>query len=282
MYSENSSGGFLVFIFLFTFLLLLQLSKPTLILTWIPNTTLKKNPHSIDSSPIKSHSSTPKISPRRNPKQEFAKSDDSVTLTPSPSPSSIQDSIPPEDLHHKKLSNASTSMCSESEASFTSASVDDSNLSEEFCKDAERRSSNCKSQADSGLGSDDLQPLQPLKMIEHQLQNNEKNLLSGGKPVKVGLRVNDLNCSKATRSDLKNHIGLNEIGPKSDDFTSEEQLAAMLNRNKLHLKTKSRADGCKYLNKIYVFCFYFYLMEQEGEVFLFFKLNFQEQKYGPQ
>ncbi|ELU09246.1 hypothetical protein CAPTEDRAFT_175014 [Capitella teleta] len=40
----------------------------TLILTWIPNSTLKKNPRSIENSPGRA-----KISPRRSPRQEFAK-----------------------------------------------------------------------------------------------------------------------------------------------------------------------------------------------------------------
>lgn len=51
----------------------------TLILTWIPNSTLKKNPKTIQNSP----GGSPRISPRRTPKQEFAKPDKGQTTSPS-------------------------------------------------------------------------------------------------------------------------------------------------------------------------------------------------------
>ncbi|KAH3860764.1 hypothetical protein DPMN_023684 [Dreissena polymorpha] len=58
---------------------MIQALGPTLILTWIPNSNLKKNTKSIENSPNRSNRSTPKHSPRRKtPKQEFAKSDNNV------------------------------------------------------------------------------------------------------------------------------------------------------------------------------------------------------------
>ncbi|RUS89710.1 hypothetical protein EGW08_002528 [Elysia chlorotica] len=136
-----------------------QSSRPTLVLTWIPNTTLKKNPHSIEGSPNLSRSNTPKVSPRRIPRQEFAKSDESVTLTPSPSPST-QDSSFSCGLQRKKFSQDTTSICSQVsvESHEESVSVSSSLAGEEQSKDTNsnsKLSSSCKSQTDSGLGGDD-------------------------------------------------------------------------------------------------------------------------------
>ena len=44
-----------------------QVLGSTLILTWIPNTALKKNPRSIENSPMHA-----RPSPRRSPRQEYA------------------------------------------------------------------------------------------------------------------------------------------------------------------------------------------------------------------
>ncbi|XP_059157121.1 TBC1 domain family member 16-like isoform X2 [Physella acuta] len=197
-----------------------QSCRPTLLLTWIPNTTLKKNPQSIESSPIKS--GTPKASPRRNPKQEFAKSDESVTLTPSPSPST-QDSS----QRCKKLSTDTTSICSDTSvySRDDSPSLDSSNVGEDVSKESgSRHSSSYRSQTDSGIGTD-----------ETHLQNNEKYLQHGLKPSRVGIHVNDLNGAE------RKNIGACS-DPNRDELTSEEQLVAMLNRNKLHAKIKDGGD----------------------------------------
>ena len=220
------------------FSILFQSSRPTLVLTWIPNTTLKKNPHSIEGSPNLSRSNTPKVSPRRNPRQEFAKSDESVTLTPSPSPST-QDSSFSCGPQRKKFSQDTTSICSEVsvESHDENVSAGSSLLGDEQSKESNSKlSSSCKSQTDSGLGGEDV------PTICH-VQNNEKVQLNV-KPTRVGIHVNNLNgVDKGPRIDLKNLGTSKDTGVSSDDLTYEEQLVAMLNRNKLHAKVKDKDSG---------------------------------------
>lgn len=55
----------------------------TLILTWIPNSTLKKNPRSIENSPAQT-----RVTPRRSPRQEYAHTDYVTSDTQSPTISS--------------------------------------------------------------------------------------------------------------------------------------------------------------------------------------------------
>lgn len=235
----------------FSCIIFLQSCRPTLILTWIPNATLKKNPHSIESSPIKSRSSTPKISPRRNPKQEFAKSDESATLTPSPSPSTY-DSYP--DRRLKKLSNDTTSICSEIsvESKEDSPSIDESYIGEETSRTSGGKlSSSYKSQSDSGIGTEEGQHISSISNV-YQLQNNEKSLHLGIKPSRVGVHVNDLNSwDKSSRSDHKNVGVSKDPNHSTDELTSEEQLVAMLNRNKLHAKIKDKEKSGE-LNSSYI------------------------------
>lgn len=54
----------------------------TLILTWIPNSTLKKNPRSIENSPAQT-----RVTPRRSPRQEYAHIDNLTSATQSPTDS---------------------------------------------------------------------------------------------------------------------------------------------------------------------------------------------------
>lgn len=56
----------------------------TLILTWIPNSTLKKNPRSIENSPAQT-----RVTPRRSPRQEYAHIDNSTSATQSPIDSAV-------------------------------------------------------------------------------------------------------------------------------------------------------------------------------------------------
>lgn len=58
----------------------------TLILTWIPNSTLKKNPRSIENSPAQT-----RVTPRRSPRQEYARVDYSSLSPLSPSNSAADD-----------------------------------------------------------------------------------------------------------------------------------------------------------------------------------------------
>ncbi|KAK0053142.1 TBC1 domain family member 16 [Biomphalaria pfeifferi] len=212
-----------------------QGSRPTLVLTWIPNTTLKKNPYSIESSPIRSGSCTPKVSPRRNPKQEFAKSDESVTLTPSPSPQTHESFSEP----NKKLSLDATSICSEASlcSRGDSPSLDDSNVCES------KLSCSYKSQTDSGIGGEGSSQQHSAASEPNYVQNNEKCKPSGVKPSRVGIHVNDLNnITKVSKSDRKNLVTTNDQSQSCDELTSEEQLVAMLNRNKLHAKVKETSE----------------------------------------
>ncbi|KAH9504063.1 hypothetical protein Btru_067655 [Bulinus truncatus] len=214
-----------------------QGSRPTLFLTWIPNATLKKNPQSIESSPIKSGNCTPKISPRRNPKQEFAKSDESVTLTPSPSPLT-QETF--SEQSNKKMSTDTTSICSEASSCsrVESPSLDESNVGES------KLSCSYKSQTDSGIGVDDSSQQHAAAVSDvNYVQNNEKCKPCGIKPFRVGIHVNDLNnTTRVAKSDVKNMSTVNDQSKDSDELTSEEQLVAMLNRNKLHAKIKETSE----------------------------------------
>lgn len=58
----------------------------TLILTWIPNSTLKKNPRSIENSPAQT-----RVTPRRSPRQEYAHVDSPSSSAQSPTNSSTID-----------------------------------------------------------------------------------------------------------------------------------------------------------------------------------------------
>ena len=59
----------------------LQVLGSTLILTWIPNSTLQKNPRSIENSPAQA-----RITPRRSPRQEYSKSDFRASCSAGDSP----------------------------------------------------------------------------------------------------------------------------------------------------------------------------------------------------
>jgi len=56
----------------------------TLILTWIPNSTLKRNPRSIENSPAQT-----RITPRRSPRQEYTHIDCPTSATQSPTDSGL-------------------------------------------------------------------------------------------------------------------------------------------------------------------------------------------------
>lgn len=56
----------------------------TLILTWIPNSTLKKNPRSIENSPAQT-----RVTPRRSPRQEYAHVDYLTSAAQSPTNSAV-------------------------------------------------------------------------------------------------------------------------------------------------------------------------------------------------
>ena len=232
-----------------------QSDRPTLILTWIPNATLKKNPQSIDSSPAKSRTSTPRISPRRTPKQDFSKSDESPAV-------GINDSQPVSFL--KKRKHNSNSVCSETSTGSkddvfnTDDSLSNGKCMTEFGSLGTKLSSSCKSQTDSGIGvepaSVQLASSQSSSIVassfnsdspqrnglqDGELQNNEKTLIPLVKPSRVGVHVNDLNGSADENlTSCQEYNNFEAAAVSEDQFTAEEKLIAMLNRNKLHAKVK--------------------------------------------
>ncbi|KAK3598747.1 hypothetical protein CHS0354_028799 [Potamilus streckersoni] len=219
-------------------------SGPTLILTWIPNSTLKKNPKSIENSPNRSRGVTPRSSPHRTPKQDYARSDSYIS-TPSTilSPLDSSYSIGSEFSDQYCLNNAvackknhivdGTSTNSE----ISTGSLDASQVGAPFDENLRKLSTGGKSQADSGISTEDF------------VQNNEKCVHGGKKDVSVGLHVNYLYKEKFSKlnTDIKNLTDAaleddTSSSTASDSLTSEEKLAAMLNRNKLHSKTKEWND----------------------------------------
>ncbi|XP_052071008.1 TBC1 domain family member 16-like [Mytilus californianus] len=208
---------------------------PTLILTWIPNSSLKKNPRSIENSPNKTDDTAIKPSPRRQPRPEFSK-----VTTPSPvsSPrgSSISSDVyeyyldrgPVRSKKKHSLDNSSVN----SEVSVGSRDEFASGESwSQFDESGRKLSLSSKSQTDSGLGPDH----------EEIVQNNEKNFK--GEYVrmnKIGVNVNNLQTSKGNNCSSVKKTEVEEMSSPdtSDSLTAEEQLAAMLNRNKLHAKVK--------------------------------------------
>ena len=72
----------------------------TLILTWIPNSTLKKNPRSIENSPAQV-----RVTPRRSPRQEYAHIDRPTSATQSPTNSIVDTDITATDQQQSLSSN---------------------------------------------------------------------------------------------------------------------------------------------------------------------------------
>ena len=157
------------------------MSGPTLILTWIPNSTLRKNTRSIENSPNKSHGATPKSSPRRKPRQEFSKSENTTTtpttcmtdLSPMDSCVSIGS-----DLGEKFSQNADKEEVAV-DSNTDSIGSKDEDLDSLAQMD---ESANSGSRLDSGRGS----------VGDDCVQNNEKCIKNLNKLKKVGQNVNDL------------------------------------------------------------------------------------------
>ncbi|KAK6169034.1 hypothetical protein SNE40_020163 [Patella caerulea] len=258
---------------------------PTLFLTWIPNASLKKNPKSIESSPSKPKGFTPRASPRKAPKQEFAKPYEDVTPSPVESPfdqASVtsnclseqkldKDQVP---VQNKKHSVDNTSLSSD----FSLGSRDESHSldSWQHKEDSGSRlgnklSSSCKSQTDSGIGSEEAITTHNLSII----QNNEKGTGLITKPSKVGINVNDLhekNCnSNGEVKNLLNTTSSKDDDPssqESDGLTSEEQLAAMMKRNKLHAKARDSTDPARAVKSIVMDGDQLQVVTEEKDVFL--------------
>ena len=218
---------------------------PTLILTWIPNSTLKKHPISIQNSPNRTDETMPKISPRRTVRPDYAKSD-LATPSPSNSPrgscvstgSDVGDQYYMDKVKsrpYKKHSLDNNSLNSETEISVSVGSREDYPSGESWSmlhEDIRKLSSSNKSQTDSGIESEEM------------VQNNVKDIAPvNSKAGKVGTNVNNLHRSKDNNSQGQ---GDDMSSPETNDgLTSEEQLAAMLNRNKLKAKKRERTDSNK-------------------------------------
>ncbi|KAK3089568.1 hypothetical protein FSP39_004673 [Pinctada imbricata] len=192
----------------------------------------KKNPRSIESSPNRSHATTP--SPRRAPRQEFAKSQ---VQTPSPASSSPRGSCVSagSDVgEHYYMDRAVTRKGKKLSIDNSSMNSDDYTDSWSQPEDVNRKlSSSNKSQTDSGIGTEEV-------------QNNEKSVPNKVSH-KVGTNVNMLHSNKGNNAEGKVVNKEEEFSSPdtSDGLTPEEQLAAMLNRNKLHSKARERFESNK-------------------------------------
>ena len=118
----------------------------TLILTWIPNASLKHNPRSLENSPMH-----PVMSPRRSPRQEFAKTD----WTPqqqqqSPLVLGDQQQRPPQ----RGDSGSDTPPSAHSDVSNSSSGDDNGKISSSLKSHTD--SISLKSATDSGIGQEDI------------------------------------------------------------------------------------------------------------------------------
>lgn len=73
----------------------------TLILTWIPNSTLKKNPRSIEHSPAQT-----RVTPRRSPRQEYAHIEYPTSAAQSPTNSTVDVDVTDDCNHRQSVSSA--------------------------------------------------------------------------------------------------------------------------------------------------------------------------------
>ena len=162
-----------------------QVLGTTLILTWIPNNHLKKNPRSIENSPAH-----PKISPRRSPRPEFSQTDWS--------PSSSQCG---------SVATTPSSECAEKLTQSCKVSTDVISISSEGSSDQASEGNSKldisgKSQSDSGIGEEGFTPgtektkdskhghLQDLSQQNNSLSTQISS--SNQKQLNIGQHVNDL------------------------------------------------------------------------------------------
>jgi len=101
-----------------------------LILTWIPNSTLKKNPRSIENSPAQN-----RVTPRRSPRQEYAHVDYPSSAAQSPTNSAIDVDVTASSDERRSSSSA---ICSRGDSctitNNASQSYDDTVASENGCE----------------------------------------------------------------------------------------------------------------------------------------------------
>ena len=231
----------------------MQGARPTLILTWIPNATLQKNPKSIENSPSRSQGTTPKASPRRTPRQEFSKTDFPYSPGSKASWDKQRSAVQRKKRSQDEWSLSSDVSCESREETVSPVS---STPGDDSWRSERKLSSSCKSQTDSGIGSEEPVVLTGMSLTSQGLrkfsdaalpvlqenssssggdssngdgqQNNTKPMTATQRQVRVGINVNDLNAN-----------GDGSHTDNCDVLTAEEQLAAMLSRPKLHAKRRS-------------------------------------------
>ena len=188
-----------------------------MILTWIPNKTLQKNPRSIENSPNRTEP-PPRISPRRSPRQEFAREE------PTPSPvTSPQES---------NISSEPNGTASSEKPPTTDESSSGSDGSSSYEGISEKVSSSFKSQSDSGIGHEEIS------------DSYKSGYLPGiHKPVMGVTAKTELHSKKRTasieRCGSQDREQKSSGSSMSDSPTTDEQLN-MLVQNKVHERVKER------------------------------------------
>ena len=220
--------------------MILQVNGPSLILTWIPNSTLRKNTKSIENSPNRSQGTTPKTSPlRRTPRQEFAKPDGNIT-TPS---TSITSNSPLECCmsfgsefgnpnKHKKYSLESTN----SEISY---------LSTGMSPDSDEQRGMVK--------SDNYEECIDAFSYGDSIKNNQKVIGAQIKDMKIGQHVNNIyaknlskinnDISNLTKAAMEGEAQSDVVKENVEDEQSVSETQTMKLKGKLLKKTKIRTDS---------------------------------------
>ncbi len=194
-------------------------------LTWIPNTTLKKNPRSIENSPARSGAPL-KISPRRSPRQEFAKAEYS-SPSPSQSPEESAASNASDTEHRVKRSSGGSG-----------------------------HNSNSSSESSTPL-------LRKNVLVREDVQNNMV-CDSPRRKRDVGKNVNDIhkkmsNAERDARSDNGYAAeGEGELEPSSENSSSDDDSPGeekklfnmMLAKNKLEERVKERTSSSRSVTSI--------------------------------
>ena len=197
-----------------------QTLGPTLVLTWIPNSTLRKNTKSIENSPNRSHGTTPKSSPRRTPRQEFAKTDNYLSspttcmtdLSPLDSCPSIgsEGDRPNPSVRRKKHSiDSATSDISMRTDSYGITPDEENVVRSQGCLDM-----NSKAKNSVGASSE----------AGDNIQNNERCISNLNKEKRVGQHVNELYVDKVSKinSQLDNLTKLALADEEVENRTAEK------------------------------------------------------------
>lgn len=210
---------------------------PSLVLTWIPNSTLRKNTKSIENSPNRSHRSTPKASPRRTPRQEFAKPDNCVTT-----PTTCMTDLSPLDSCVSVGSDLADRNRNKTRSSFDS-NIDEISLSSKAesvsssCLDDERK--NGADETNAGIEPDTLEANDDI------IQNNEKCISNINKERKVGQNVNDLHVDEESKCDIDRNCKSNISSDRNLNGTGDSCKLSAANQNDVSYVAKQRNSSSK-------------------------------------